>query len=241
MIEKALAYVTSLDPAFPDRIQGSPEDEILAFESLVGKTLPASYREFLKSMGRGSDGIHIGIDCDAKASTLIDFYKDEIKTGVTELPENVLVMALWGSAVPMLWLRGLENPDPSVIAASGSSPMSPFSDSIGNMICQAAFYKFRLPALTHRYSLTAPGIKTSIMVKCREVASNAGLESLFFADGIFHCCENGTTAIAISDQADIGRTITLGSTDQEDLLGLIARFKESIPFDVKRLSGTPKG
>lgn len=75
MRQELLDLVERFDPGYSRRIQGATSEDIQSLEQLVGRSLPACYREFLALMGKnmaklGVEEVYFGID------RIVDFYSN---------------------------------------------------------------------------------------------------------------------------------------------------------------------
>ncbi len=69
---------TSLDPAFPSRIEGASPDEVDRVQAAANVPLPADYRKYLDLMGRNDAGmITAPEELSTSASEIAAFYETD--------------------------------------------------------------------------------------------------------------------------------------------------------------------
>ncbi len=81
-LSEARKRLEELQTIYPANVAPCREDEVLALERRVGRSLPGAYKEFLLWMGHGSTGVFRGTDC---------FYYDLPAIGFVSPKERILL------------------------------------------------------------------------------------------------------------------------------------------------------
>ncbi len=83
---------TSLDPAFPSRIEGASPDEVDRVQAAANVPLPADYRKYLDLMGRNDAGmITAPEELSTSASEIAAFYETDREQDEYVVPDGCLV------------------------------------------------------------------------------------------------------------------------------------------------------
>ncbi|HYO68811.1 MAG TPA: hypothetical protein VEU33_22290 [Archangium sp.] len=72
-MRQLVSAIARFRPTFPDEIKGCTSAEVEVLQSSLGEPLPASYAEFLRSMGQHAGGL-APFEADYRLDTLLRFY-----------------------------------------------------------------------------------------------------------------------------------------------------------------------
>jgi hypothetical protein len=234
MISDALNYVTSLDPAFPSRIQGATATEIQALEKLCGHPFPARYREFLSALGKKSGGLEFLAEGSTDVTAITRFYTEEAPTGEADIPKDALVIGQNEFSGILLLLKPIDAEEPQVLGASYAGPLGLYSESLSNMVSQTAFYRYRIGAYPQRVTLYQPVKIPSIMEKAKAIVAGEGFTALPFSDAAIGCFEAASASVNISDLAYLRRYVTIGFRDEGAVSPLIDKLTAEFQFKILR-------
>lgn len=232
MLSDALSYVATLDPSFPTRIEGAAETEIKALEKLCGRPLPAPYREFLSLMGKKSGGLEFLTEGSTHIAEVTRFYIED--AGEAEIPEDAVVIGRNENSGILLLLKPIDAEDPEVLGATFAGPLGIYAGSLGNMISQTAFYRYRMGSYPHRLTLYQPGKIPSIMEKAKAIITGEGYSPLAFSDAANACFEGAAASVQISDLAYLRRYVTIGFREERAVAPLIDKLSGEFGFKLMR-------
>jgi hypothetical protein len=233
MLESAIEYLSKIRPGFPKEIRGATIEKIQLLEGAVGRRLPKSYVEFLSLMGEKTGTLHLTPECAMDIDSITELHRDEITTGQTVVPEDAIVIAAFGIAIPMLCLKPIDADDPAVYA-SDLTIHGLYAQSLANMICHTAFYTYQLASYPNRITLHVPVKSPPIMEKSKEAVERHNYTAQAFSDTACSCFESENSAVGIKDMAFLGRMVTIGFREENEITPLIESLQKTFPFKILR-------
>ncbi|RKH90596.1 SMI1/KNR4 family protein [Corallococcus sp. AB045] len=225
-----LEYVSSLDPQFTSRIRGARPEQIAAFEKLVGRSLPESYRSFLEMMGRDDGGLNITVDGTANISDLIDYYQEELKPGDWEPPPDTIIIGVGAISLPEIGLLCATGAEPRVIFATNKQALGAYATSLEKLLCRIAFDSYRMskkPRAFYTSSYESIGRK-HVLTQARALMVSFGFVVLEFSDDFFLGGEMPGAAISVSQYEKQGMALSITATRQEEVDRIGAAFVQGL-------------
>lgn len=154
MIEELIKFASAYDASYPQSIQGATESEISRLEKLLGRRLPAPYRDFLARMGRRTGALH-DEDTVFTIEMVLRFYE---RSGEEERSSPFLFIGARNSEPPESYFLDTREEDEAAQPIGIISTGDVASDdtirfrypSLQDMLFTSAFKSLRMSQLPHR-------------------------------------------------------------------------------------------
>lgn len=191
-------------------------------ETLTKDLLPKSYKTFLEYFGQDNGGLNIAYDGTTCISEIIRFYSHYVITGKEKIPDNFLLIGLGEPPAEDVYLERL-NVGERVFLSQEGSLLTLYADSLEQLLYRLAFAIYPMNTLPISRFYTNNDISNQ-KEYASEIASNLGINKLWFSDSIEFCGECSDTAIIINQYENHGLAIRISALNE------MAIEKISIPL-----------
>ncbi|WP_394841799.1 SMI1/KNR4 family protein [Pendulispora brunnea] len=224
MIEEFIAYASAYNPVFAASIRGATPLQLAELERLVGRPLPAYYKEFLSRMGQDDVGLSAAEDATMAVDGIIDYYRNYIVPGERTIPPNCIVIGAY-SQVMDVSLHCVGDDEPRVYFTEDHL-YQPWADSLEKLLFRTAFQKFRGRQFSHELNIGPEKDlgRRRLLASASELAERLGFQRERFSDSVAFCGEHKVGAVQIlqTDDAPIG--IRLYGNNLNELEPIAAKF-----------------
>ena len=191
-MEKALKYVSQLDPGFCGNIRSATSQQIAHLESLTNVTIPQCYRDFLAVMGMDTGGLALAAEGTTKITEIIEYYETEVVPGERDLPDQCILFGVGAISIPDLAVNSRDGDTPEVVFTDGDEVTGLYAETLEKLVCAKAFSKYRCSDCLYKASLSASyaELKGEVAIEAVRVAAlECGLQTYWFSDRITCCAE----------------------------------------------------
>ncbi len=230
-IHAFLDSMESNSPTFRSRIEGAPPDDVLRYESLLGSSLPSSYREYVAWMGVNNGGLALFGDAWANLSSVVSYYAAELSFGRVPAPKGYALVA-YGGFGPLQCCLALNDPvDGPIVASHGETIDYPYSDSFTKLLWATAFLS-RGKAYSFNRGYEACSRKDSLAL-LQEAAPGLGYHIEPFSDS-FRLCGSQPRSLLWARQLPQERCVLvlIGNSKKE-----INSIAQKLPKELKLVAG----
>ncbi|HYR28747.1 MAG TPA: SMI1/KNR4 family protein [Thermoanaerobaculia bacterium] len=221
-IERAIAYVSTLDPGFAERIRGASPEEIDALERAMGRPLHPRHRRFLERFGTGPNGLDLG-PVDVRAATL----REALEVSRGAMPEGVSLFGVSGED-PYFDLvlidRGEEPEIASVSTFIGADfsrmtpeMIKPAAGSIAELICLPPTMQHRYEPMPLKALFVDPRNDDGAISRLQRTIGENELRTAWFSSAITQVVEMPSTVIIAQRRAPNAMGVVTGSTSRIEL------------------------
>lgn len=205
-IDRAIAYLGSLDPGFAARIAGAGADEIDALERASGRPLHPAHRRFLERLGSGA-GIDLGA-VDARVPKLLEYYQGTsgaltpgyhlFAVGAEDPYEDAFLVEREGGELAVMLTDSLYGGD---LATLDPGELTRVAGSLAELLCLPPFVRHVFEPKAHKATLTNREIRPGAMARFDTLAADEGWTPLWFSSPMTRVLSAGGSAI-IAKQVD---------------------------------------
>lgn len=228
-IGRTISYIATLDPDFPDQIQGEPDEDIALLDVAARRPVSDVHRSFLQQMGRSLGPIDLGpVRCSSGALRAAH--------GVTDgtLPPELELFGVSGEdPYQDLYLHFQNEPEPRVIllysmtggSYEGADPSRAFvqAGSVAEMLCLAAMRRFRLSTAPLNSDFVQNKPEPNGIPAFVELVRGMELEPLWFSTPITQVVEYGASTLIARQRPHQPLSVTLAATEPTEF-DLLSRF-----------------
>ena len=220
-----MEYAASFDPAFASRIEGASSAEIEELERVAGGTFPSDYRAFLELMGRRDDAILGQDDIATSATTLTEFYKEDVVPGHASVPPGFVVFAISGISIGRLFVD--RNPPHPVYKSAAIEPGTFWAASFRGLLYQQMFS--RAGRRNHTKVLFSVD-RAPRLSDAERLLDAHGFERLWFSDEATLCYESDDDKIMIRQIAGRNAKLQVSTKWLFRLWRLVWRLSRELHF-----------
>lgn len=199
MIEEIIEYIASFQTDFKTGIRGATEQEIGELETIIGKSIPNEYREYLAFMGHNNSDFSLWYPYEkSNISSIVQCYQDIYEENYTP-PDDCILICDNIYPSQMLGLRKSDNKPESVwLLEDGDYYLEICAKSFEALLWRRAFILYALKGFKHRRYWRLPKSKTphkSVLLK--EKLIQLGIEFLWFSDEVAQCAQGAEIKVLI--------------------------------------------
>lgn len=188
-MQSFIPFANALEPGFSGRIEGATTQEIQDFEKLVGQALPPHYRAFLTAMGHATGGLRLAWECDTDVREVMDFYREEMETGMLALPPDCILIGVGGIITEEVGLDMAANDeDPPVILVNGGRSTGRLADGLRQLLYRQAFIQWAARKFAYRRQVIGEQVHP-IIDTAETLLGHEGITSESFSDSIALCAQ----------------------------------------------------
>lgn len=234
-IDSFVAYATRYSPDFLRQIEGASELEIARMEELSGYSLPSIYRQFLQRMGRRSADLAFE-DCHINLRTVVGFYETMQLNPRLTLPDDCLVIGVYGVAAGDLCLDMTSGPDPIVVMVTDDDETEFYATSLLALLYHTAFYSYRLMVGSHQdYNSSYEDIgRRDIRPDAVLQATQMGFTGQWFDEAVNFHGERGDAALYFSQPPEHGLSLRVAADDPAVVQAICDEFARA--FSLRALN-----
>jgi hypothetical protein len=242
-MRQLVSAIAQFHPSFPDDIKGCSPAEIEALQFTVGRTLPTSYAEFLRSMGHHTGGL-APFEADYRIDTLLRFHAKDPRE-----PDDPLTIGVsrWGpfyegeeaSDYPVdLEEEDTQGPRLSAFVPWEKGALFPASLSFLNVVnptLYEAFFaeailKFHLVGLPEKRALVGLSKTPNCIEQTHSLLSHLGFSRHPESDCIGYYIHPGATILVNNDPPEM--RLTLAVHNPMELRRLIETLSKRLSLTV---------
>lgn len=228
MIESFVQFVSQYDPSFPARIQGASNEEIDALALLLGRSLPASYREFLTAMGHSDGDLDLAFDGSMKISDVIDYYREIARGQFPPAPPNCIVIGTGDPALGEVYLEVVsDREEPRVLLGVDGQIGQLYGESLPKVLFRRAFIKYELARKPWSGFYIDRKVRDLVSLM-REAASEEGFEPLWFSDSIALCARRDEVVLIVEWYPKTLGLLKLAAGKREEVEQIGSLFSERL-------------
>jgi hypothetical protein len=232
-IERVIHYIGELDPAFPDQVQGASPSQVLELSTLVNAELPATYQQFLLSMGENMDWLSIQ-GADFNLSRLLDRYRR-----MRSRPLNGYVLAglledeagydvyLQEDGSP--WLRVVALPELTDATEIGTW-IRPIAGSLEQGLCTAAFRTVRFDILPAAITFSSRGRERDLFGPASASLEDLSMDKLWYSNDRYAVLTRGDTAAIVAEPIGAPFSLEMRGSNQQELEAISATLLSHVPL-----------
>jgi hypothetical protein len=230
-VQALVQFVSQYDPAFSDRIRGATDEEIDVLEGLVGRPLPASYRDFLRMMGHSDGDLDLAFDGTTDILDVIDYYREFAEGEVFPPPAGCILIGTGDPAAGDVYLQGTGPEEPAVLLGVDGRIQQTYGDSWPKVIHRRAFIKYELERLSFSCFYADPEMR-DLVTLAREAAAEQGFEALWFSDSVAYCARRGRVVLIVERYQRSRGTLKVAGETREDVeqSGLLFSSRLGVQF-----------
>jgi len=169
-------------------------------------------------MGHSDGGLDLAYDGSSDINDVIDYYRDVARNQFFPPPPNCIVIATGDPVLGQIFLEEMAGGPPRVMLGVDGHIDRPYRNSLENVLYSRAFIKYEFAARSF-VAFYLDKQKRNLVPMANEIATNQGLEILWFSDAEALCAQNekavfvaersyatrGTIKIASDQRAEVER------------------------------------
>lgn len=219
IIDRCIAFCTSLDPDFPRRLRGSTPEQIAALEQAMGRPLGEAHRAFLERMGEETGTLDLG-PYTTSPRALVERRKDELSAP----PEGMELFAAALADDEDVFLR--EGEDPEVVRHEDDETDA-VAGSLSELICLPIFNARRAVVLPLQGMYTEKEMRSDTLSRCRRIGELFGFEPLWFSNAHTYAATRGSLVVVAKQAPESYFSVGVAG-DDEFAWGVVTRtlFRE---------------
>jgi hypothetical protein len=234
LIEAFIQFVSQYDPSFPARIEGASNEEIDLLTGLVGRSLPASYREYLAAMGHLDGNLDLAFDGSTKISDVIDYYQEAAQGQVHPPPLGCIVVGTGDPAVGEVYLEEVpDTKEPRMMLGVDGKIGQTYGESLPKVLYRKAFIKHEL-ARTPFSAFYIDRKVRDLVSLASGAAVEEGFEPLWFSDLVAFCAQRDEVILMVEWYPKTLGLLKLAAGRREEVEEIGSLFSERLGLQFRQ-------